>query len=68
MSAIFVWRALRNLVMADFEENIEEMVGTAREAAAVATESGGDETATRPRTRPTVPGTRRRRRLVTRWL
>ena len=35
--------------MADFEENIEEMVGTTREAAAVATESGGDETATRPR-------------------
>ena len=30
--------------MADFEVNIEEMVGTTREAAAVATESGGDET------------------------
>ena len=30
--------------MADFEENLEEMVGTTREAAAVATESGGDET------------------------
>ena len=48
-------------------ESFEEMVG-AREAAAVATESGGDETATRPGTRPTVPGTRpttrRRRRLV----
>ena len=34
--AIFVWRALRNFAMADFEENIEEMVGTTREAA------GGD--------------------------
>ena len=35
----------------------------------MATESGGDETATRPETRPAVPGTRpttrRRRRLVT---
>ena len=35
----------------------------------MATESGGDETATRPGTRPAVPGmrpmTRRRRRLVT---
>ena len=31
-SAIFVWRALRNLAMADFEENVEEMVGTTREA------------------------------------
>ena len=37
--------------MADFEENVEDMVGTTREAAA--TESGGDETATRPRTRET---------------
>ena len=49
-------------------ECFEEMVGT-REAAAVATESGGDETATRPGTRPAVPGTRpttrQRRRLVT---
>ena len=44
--------------MADFEENDEEMVGTTREAAAVATESGGDETATRLRTRPAVPGKR----------
>ena len=32
-SAIFVWRALRNFAMADFEENVEEMVGTTREAA-----------------------------------
>ena len=32
-SAIFVWRALRNFVMVDFEENVEEMVGTTREAA-----------------------------------
>ena len=30
--------------MADFEENVEEMVGMTREAAAVATEFGGDET------------------------
>ena len=49
-------------------ECFEEMVGT-REAAAVATESGGDETATKLGTRPAVPGTRlttrRRRRLVT---
>ena len=44
--------------MVDFEENVEEMVGTIREAAAVATESGGDEMATRPRKRPAVPGTR----------
>ena len=41
--------------MADFEENVEEMVGTTREEAAVATESGGDEMATRPGTRPAVP-------------
>ena len=32
MSAIFVWRALRNFVMADFEINVEEMVGMTREA------------------------------------
>ena len=50
--AIFVWRALRNFAMADFEKNVEDMLGTTREAAAVATESGGDE----PRTRPVVPG------------
>ena len=31
-SAIFVWRALRNFAMADFEENVEEMVETTREA------------------------------------
>ena len=41
-SAIFVWRALRNFTMADFEENVEEMVGTTREWR-VAIESGGDE-------------------------
>ena len=35
-SAIFVCRALRNFAMADFEENVEEMVGTTREVA------GGD--------------------------
>ena len=48
--------------MVDFEENVEEMVGTTKEAAAVATESGRDETAMRPRTRPgtrpAVSGTR----------
>ena len=32
-SAICVWRSLRNFAMADFEENIEEMVGTTREVA-----------------------------------
>ena len=26
-SVIFVWRALRNCATADFEENVEEMVG-----------------------------------------
>ena len=35
-SAIFVWRALQNFAMAEFEENVEEMVGTTSEAA------GGD--------------------------
>ena len=33
---IFVWQVLRNFAMVDFEENVEEMVGTTREAA------GGD--------------------------
>ena len=69
-SAIFVWRALRNLAMADFEENFEEMVGTTREVAAVVTESGGDETAmrsrTRPGTRPAVPAVPRTRQ-ATKW-
>ena len=32
-SAIFVWRALRNFAMADFEEYVEEMMGTTRQAA-----------------------------------
>ena len=32
-SAIFVWRALRNFAMVDFEENVEEMVGMTREVA-----------------------------------
>ena len=50
--------------MADFEENVEEMVGTTREAA------GGDSVQRgRDRARPAVPGrgpaTRRRQRLVT---
>ena len=48
--------------------HVEEMVETTREGR-MASESGGDETATRPGTRPAVPGTRpatrRRRRLVT---
>ena len=46
--------------------HVEEMVGLI-EKRRMATESGGDETATRPGTRPAVPGTRpetrRRRRL-----
>ena len=42
-SAIVVWRALRNFAMADFEENVEEMVGRL-EKQRVATESSGDET------------------------
>ena len=58
--------------MANFEENVEEMVGTTREAAAVSTESDGDETVTRLRTRPgtrpavsgTRPATRRRQWLL----
>ena len=70
MTAIFVWRALRNFAMVDFEENVEEMVGTTREATAVATESGGEKMASRLGMRPAIPGmrpaTRRRRRLVTR--
>ena len=36
--------------MADFEENVEDMVGTTREAAVVATEFGGDETETEDET------------------
>ena len=60
------------------EENVEEMVGTTREVAdgdrlrRMATESGGNETARRPGTRPAVqvvpgtrPATRLRRQLVT---
>ena len=46
-SAIFVERALRNFAMADFEENVEEMSGTTREAAdgdRVRRERDGDET------------------------
>ena len=39
MSAIFVWRALRNFAT-DMANVVEEMVGT-REAEAAATESGG---------------------------
>ena len=52
-SAIFVWRALGNFAMADFEENVEEMVGTTREAA------GGDRVRRgreRGRDQPSRPG------------
>ena len=49
--------------------HVEKMVGTTREKRRMATESGGDKTATRPGTRSAVPGTRpttrRLRRLVT---
>ena len=47
-SVIFVCRALRNFAMAGFEENVEEMVGTTREAAdgdRVRRGRDGDETA-----------------------
>ena len=60
-SAIFVWRALQNFATADFEENVEEMVGTTREAA------GGDRVRRgrdRGRDRRSQ-GRDRRRRLVT---
>ena len=61
MFAIFVWRALRNFAMADFEENVEEMVGMTREVA------GGDRVrrGDRPAVLGTRPATNRRRRLVT---
>ena len=65
-SAIFVWRALHNFTMADFEENVEEMVGRL-EKRRMATESGGDKTAKRPAVSAvpgTRPATRRQRRLV----
>ena len=35
-STIFIWRALRNFAMADFEKNVQEMMGRTRE------EAGGD--------------------------
>ena len=63
-SAIFVWRALQNFAMADFEENVEDMVGRL-EKRRMATESDGNETATRLAVPETRPATRRRRRLVT---
>ena len=50
MKEKFVWRVLRNFAMAEFEENVEEMVRTTREAAGVErvrrdeTGSPGDET------------------------
>ena len=49
--------------MADFEENVEEMVGTTREAAD-GDRSCEDETATKPAVPGMRPATRRRRRLV----
>ena len=52
--------------MADFEENVEEMMGTTREVAdGDTTESSGDDMATRPAVPGTRPATRRRRQLVT---
>ena len=64
---MFVWRALRNFAMADFEENVEEMVGTIREAASGDRVRRGRKPGTKPAV-PAVPGTkpatRRRRRLV----
>ena len=49
--------SIANFAMADFEQNVEEMVGITREAA-----DGGkvrrDEMSTRPGTRPAVSGTR----------
>ena len=59
---IFVWRELRNFAMADFEENVEEMVGTTREAAdddRVQRGRDGDETRG-PDGSGTRPATRRR--------
>ena len=50
--------------MADFEENVEEMMGTTREAAD-GDRVRGDETATTPAVPGTTPVTRRRRRRVT---
>ena len=70
-SAISVWRALGNFAMADFQETLKRWWGRL-EKQRIATESGRDETATRPGTRPAVPAfpgtrpaTRWRRRLVT---
>ena len=50
--------------MVNFEENVEEMVGTTREAAD-GDRVRRDETATRPAVPGTRPATRRRRWLVT---
>ena len=62
-SAIFVWRALRNFAMVDFEENVQELVGTTREAADGDRVRRGRD---RGRDRPAVRGTRlATRRLVT---
>ena len=59
MSAIFIWRALRNFAMANFEENVEEMVGTTREAA------GGDRVRRERDRQSRWSRVRDRRRLVT---
>ena len=80
MSAIFVWRALRNFVTDKADvENVEEMVGTrevetaaTESGGAVATESGGAGATESGRAVATEsvgrrqPATRRWRRLVTR--
>ena len=59
-SANFVWRALQNFAMADFEKNVEEMVGTTREVADGDRVRRGRDSS--PGTRPAI---RRRRWLVT---
>ena len=67
-SVIFVWRTLQNFAMVDFEENVEEMVGTTREAAdgdRVRRGRDGDETGDETGGPGDRPATSRRRRLVT---
>ena len=67
-SAIFVWRALRNFAMADFEENVAEMVGKTRETAdgdRIRWRRDSDETGDETGCPEMRPATTRRRRLVT---
>ena len=68
-SAIVVWRALRNFAMVDFEENVDEMVGTTREAAAGSRSPAGTrrrrDRGQDRRFRGRDQATRRWRRLVT---